>query len=224
MKDDYSKATLQKNRLTDPLLNNYHLLVQRVDDWLMNIDNEIRQHMKCRPGCSSCCKNFTVYSVEAYSISLYLKRNITDSSATCGKILNEQADKEDTCIFLNKDLCTIYPVRPLICRTHGYPVVIKNEKEARVDCCPENFQKMTLKREHLIDIDHLNTMLFSINTLFVREYSSELSADLEASCCGKETTGKNSCHEEKSNNKNGCHNIGVYNNERVSFHEIVMAV
>gem|GEM_PF-771222 len=218
----------------DPLrlLHNYHLLINKVDGWLVEIESALRPYIQCRPGCSGCCKNFTLSSVEAYSIAIYLKANgvnmvkvngidITDYKRRYGKhgYTPECKDSENTalsdsfgysertgeeegnCIFLDKGLCTIYPVRPLICRTHGYPIVVQSDGEVRVDHCPRNFQHAVLKREYLIDLDHLNTMLFSINALFLKEFDVESSGNLRSKSHGMSLNGK-----------------------RVSFHEIVMAL
>lgn len=199
MNDGRSALSLQHNISVEPFLKNYRLLIERVDGWLINLDNALKPHMQCQPGCSGCCKNFTVAPVEAYCITVHLKANMVKVDTINLNILeNDEKDENvESCIFLDQGLCTIYPVRPLICRTHGYPIVVRSDGEVRVDHCPKNFQNIALKREYLIDIDHLNTMLFSINALFVKE----LEAEKEAVSHGM--------------NSNG---------QRVSFHEIMMAL
>jgi len=232
MKKESLQRTLQPNRV-DPLqlLHNYRLLINKVDGWLIEIESALMPYIQCRPGCSNCCKNFTLSSVEAYSIAIYLQANgvnmvkvngiaITDYKKKYGKYgytpecqdmgqtsrsysfeYSEIAGEDDACIFLDKGLCTIYPVRPLICRTHGYPIVVQTDGEVHVDHCPQNFQHAVLKREYLIDIDHLNTMLFSINAIFLKELDAKASRNLRS----------------KSHGMN-------LNGNRVSFHEIVMGL
>ncbi|MBF0469129.1 MAG: YkgJ family cysteine cluster protein [Desulfamplus sp.] len=189
------------HKAPEPLLRNYKLLVERVDDWLAKLERELKIHMQCKPGCSGCCRNFTVYPVEAFAISSYLKIDAASHMDDVSGMNNVDSRDDnkiggDYCVFLDQDMCTIYPVRPLICRTHGYPVAVKTEmdavskdtqklscdadtrKEIRIDHCPENFQNITLNREHLIDLEHLNTILFSINSIFVKEFYAGKPNDL----------------------------------------------
>ncbi|MBF0301883.1 MAG: YkgJ family cysteine cluster protein, partial [Desulfamplus sp.] len=168
------------NNRMDQLLQNYRLLIDKVDSWLKNLDTVLASQMQCQPGCSECCKNFTIFPVEACSMHSYIKENKIEISITDHHNCRQKHDyseqqeredkknsciaqerKENLCVFLDSNgLCRIYPARPLICRTHGYPIVIKTDTENRVDYCPKNFQdgglkKEYFKREHLIDIDHL---------------------------------------------------------------------
>lgn len=198
----------------EELLQNYRLLIAKVDGWLTNLDKVLGSQMECRPGCSECCKNFTVYPVEAYSIVNHINKNMMFQHEYI-EIENIQKDEEGfSCPFLDDDgLCLIYRARPLICRTHGYPIAVHTDdycndkggikierivgteghsidvKQIRVDHCPKNFQDTAMKREHLkreylLDLDHLNTVLFSINSIFVNEcgrYSGKQLSDARLS-------------------------------------------
>ena len=67
---------------------------------------------QCTDGCHECCKNFGVPSrtkIEDERVKAFLQKN----SMTPG-----MADG-NTCPYLNKTGCSIYPVRPLICRLYG---------------------------------------------------------------------------------------------------------
>lgn len=66
----------------------------------------------CTNGCHECCQNFGVPSrtrTEGERIKAYLKKNAMKPVKAQG----------NTCPHLNKSGCTIYPVRPLICRLYG---------------------------------------------------------------------------------------------------------
>jgi Fe-S-cluster containining protein len=66
----------------------------------------------CTPGCRECCKNFGVPSrtqVEDERVKAFLREH---------KMQPGQA-KGGTCPYLNQEGCSIYPVRPLICRLYG---------------------------------------------------------------------------------------------------------
>lgn len=85
----------------------------------------------CESGCDSCCclteeewRNgwvvmFPLYSVEYMNITEYLRRHfIKERQEELFKFKNENPKQ---CPFLDKKNggCTIYPVRPLTCRTYG---------------------------------------------------------------------------------------------------------
>lgn len=74
------------------------------------------------------------------------------------------------CVFLRDGLCSVYSARPVICRTHGYPVLI----EGKTDFCPENFNGLkTIESEFILDLDNLNRALASINIIFQGEIDAE---------------------------------------------------
>ena len=67
--------------------------------------------------------------------------------------------------------CILYDFRPVICRTHGLPVLFEDDDGTRrVDFCPQNFGDMKkMTGAHLLDIDHLNQMLAAVNAAFCKE-------------------------------------------------------
>lgn len=95
-----------------------------------NISLAVTPHTPCTKGCSHCCyMAVEVSSFEADMISRYLGRN----KATEGQVISidnvEEAKQEQDrsvrkytgvkCSLLGDDgKCTVYPVRPIACRTH----------------------------------------------------------------------------------------------------------
>lgn len=66
----------------------------------------------CTEGCHECCRNFGVPSrtqVEDERIMTFLQENSMPAGTASG----------NTCPYLNATGCSIYPVRPLICRLYG---------------------------------------------------------------------------------------------------------
>jgi Fe-S-cluster containining protein len=56
-------------------------------------------------------------------------------------VLDEEAGRED-CAWLDASgRCGIYEVRPLVCRTHGLPLVFEEDGRMLRDVCPLNFDE-----------------------------------------------------------------------------------
>ncbi|MBI5582561.1 MAG: YkgJ family cysteine cluster protein [Deltaproteobacteria bacterium] len=66
----------------------------------------------CPGGCTACCRNFGIPSqtkVEAARIQQFLRAGRRRTGKARGT----------TCPYVVPEGCTIYPVRPLICRLYG---------------------------------------------------------------------------------------------------------
>ncbi len=77
------------------------------------------------------------------------------------------------CPLLLDGRCTVYSVRPLICRTHGAPLAyIDYTAEAlEISACPLNFHAdYPFGKEQLLYMDELNAELQRLN----RQFSSRL--------------------------------------------------
>lgn len=88
------------------------------------LSKTVTPHLACKTGCSHCCyMSVAVSDLEAVTISRYTGLPM-QSKQTARQFLlqSEQMVKKYTgvpCTFLNtKGACSIYPVRPIACRTH----------------------------------------------------------------------------------------------------------
>ena len=69
---------------------------------------------QCKSGCTACCRTMGVPSrteVENQRIEAYLKVH--------GIKPKRAAGEGNRCPFVSREGCTVYPVRPLICRLYG---------------------------------------------------------------------------------------------------------
>jgi Fe-S-cluster containining protein len=126
------------------------------------------EHMKCRKGCDLCCIDFSVFPVEFYFILNQLrKENVIPESA-------EIADN-DVCLFLKDHSCTIYQHRPIMCRTHGLPLLYANENgEWELSACELNFTEFDFDEftdENTLPQDKYNSKLFLMNWKFITEFA-----------------------------------------------------
>ncbi|EAT14207.1 YkgJ family cysteine cluster protein [Desulfuromonas acetoxidans] len=108
-------------------------LLGRVEDDLeQRLTHEDRCRVACRAGCGSCCRvNVAVLRPEAVNIADYLRKTRSMSAlrelkqrmkALCVAISGLDDDERiavrKNCVFLDEaGSCSIYPVRPLLCRS-----------------------------------------------------------------------------------------------------------
>src|SRR5512147_965349 len=92
----------------------YLTLRNEVDNQCALLWEAHKSHMKCKQGCIDCCQSFRILPIEFHAI----KESIPKAS-------RENADITDIndCRFLADGACTIYEIRPIMCRTHGFPLV-----------------------------------------------------------------------------------------------------
>jgi len=149
------------------LFNNYDLLLEKVDSLCAKIHTICGDAITCREGCDGCCRHFSVFLVEAVSIALAVGR-LPEERQRFLRSRVESLKDGDICPLLLDGSCAIYDHRPIICRTHGLPILIREGEEVRVDFCPKNFRRTeTLNGYTVIDLDRLNQTLAAINQVFV---------------------------------------------------------
>ena len=87
---------------------------------------------------------------------------------TVKKFLGRHEQTDRACPLLVDHVCMVYEARPIICRTHGYPLYMEKEGRAMVDFCPKNFKGVKkLDRADMLDLDRMNTLLTAVNNHFI---------------------------------------------------------
>ncbi len=159
--------------MADPLAN-YHSLVAKVDDLCRGIVERLGEAITCHPGCSSCCLAISVFPVEAVAM-------IEAAGRLPGEVLQQlkrhltQWTEGEACPLLADGRCLLYGARPIICRTHGLPIMLIEGEERRIDVCPRNCQGLDhLPGEAVLDLERLNTLLAAVNALYLREFGIRL--------------------------------------------------
>lgn len=153
-------------------LNNYRNLLAKIDELCRGIETRLGDKITCHEGCSSCCTHLSLFPVEAEALAQALTEA---SEELCERIRNRArtADAEQ-CPLLEQNRCLLYASRPVICRTHGLPVLLNEEGGGRVDLCRLNGQGLeTLEPADILDLERLNALLSTINNLFVQQQYPE---------------------------------------------------
>lgn len=144
-------------------VQDYRQLLADLDVEIARIGEMHAEALSCGPGCAFCCQAFSVLSVEAAC----LRKAIADLPAVSqGRLGDNLAEDADCCPLLIDELCSVYAVRPVICRTQGLPLAYVNaDREAlEVSACPLNFpDEYVFAQEHLLFLDVFNSRLSEIN-------------------------------------------------------------
>lgn len=151
-------------------LENYLALVERVDALCARTVDRFAAHLACRAGCDACCRHLSVFAVEAQALREALK-GLSGEAAALAREAAANAAPDAPCPLLHDGLCLLYLARPIICRTHGLPLLLLRDGAGSIDFCPENFQGLpSIPGSAVINLDRLNAMLATINALYLQTF------------------------------------------------------
>lgn len=147
---------------------------QRLIELQTKVDKKFREimatystQMQCGRGCHQCCRvDLSVSRVEQQAIQAFLQthpeRHREVKQVTSAKVWGDQY-----CEFLDaKGECSIYELRPVICRSHGAPIKFFEDNQLKQDVCTLNFKTTPLTEVNesaIINLGLLNTLLALIN-------------------------------------------------------------
>ncbi|THB79511.1 MAG: YkgJ family cysteine cluster protein [Desulfobacteraceae bacterium] len=127
--------------------------------------------MACKKGCDACCRYLSIFPVEAFAMARAFLNLDQDRRERINARIKEAPE---VCPLLVDHVCVLYHARPLICRTHGYPVTFESDGALQVDFCPLNFKGVQhFDQEILISLDQLNQVLFAVNARFLDQIDTE---------------------------------------------------
>lgn len=159
------KGVAMTEDVLDNLLKNYTDMVTRVDEHIQRLARVHKDHLTCKKGCDECCRHLSLFPVEAFALSWVFSCLDAPSKE---KILWQAKESDLACPLLVDHVCMVYEARPIICRTHGYPLYMEKEGKAMVDFCPENFKGVKkLDRSDMLDLDRINILLTAVNSHFI---------------------------------------------------------
>ncbi len=149
-------------------LDNYTALRKEIDASTIKLWDEHSGKMACKKGCDTCCLNFDVFPIEFD----YIKQQV---EALYPDVLSQLAPTEmgEKCFFLKDHQCSIYEARPIICRTHGYPLLYMNEEgdQWELSHCELNFTDVDedyFHEENCYAQDTFNSRLFMMNKEYIK--------------------------------------------------------
>ena len=148
----------------------YFELRDKIDELAGRLEKLHHNHLSCKMGCDLCCMDYSIFPVEFYSIANAL--NPEDIQVDIPNV-----NKDNSCVFLKNHKCTIYDQRPIICRTHGLPLLYTNEEsEWELSACELNFTEFDMEdftNENTFPQDKFNSQLFMLNKEFIAEFTEK---------------------------------------------------
>lgn len=102
----------------EALLEEYRAVLAKVDAKAEEIFTRREGDVACKKGCADCCApGLSVLPVEAFAIETALEQRLAGGDGSLPPARGER------CAFLDPaGACSIYEMRPLLCRTHGLPI------------------------------------------------------------------------------------------------------
>jgi hypothetical protein len=138
-------------------------LLAEVDEKTARLSGLPGVSLGCAASCAQCCLPFSLLAVEANSLLLHAdswRARAVQHPARCPLLTAE-------------GLCSVYEVRPLICRFRGFPVDFMDpEGNPLRESCENNIFPSDLGGEGAIRLELWNTRLYRINVHFCTESGS----------------------------------------------------
>lgn len=145
----------------------YRAVLAKIDAKFAEIAARHPKQFACQSGCHGCClPGLTVSAVEADHIRAALADDPSLRDAVAA-LDGTSAWRGERCALLNKNgQCSIYAVRPALCRAHGAPTWLRDAAgELARDVCPLNFADLPLTALDAadgIDLTTLTTLLYVV--------------------------------------------------------------
>jgi uncharacterized protein len=152
----------------------YRQLTDKVDGFFDRVASREAAAMQCSSGCSDCCQyGLTVTLAEAESLAsgieemtLLQRDELRDNIVGRSKA---QGSESARCVALSSEgRCMVYATRPTVCRSHGVPIRLLNERSLPVvTSCFRNFVERspeTIAADCVLDQTNLSATLLAINS------------------------------------------------------------
>jgi hypothetical protein len=158
-------------------LARYRELVAKVDAFFARVAGRHGQAMQCRAGCAACClPGLSVTDVEADAIreGLGAMPEVERARIRARALQKKDHGEGAACPALDEEgRCSIYAVRPLVCRSHGLPIRLPGPRGLpMIDACPKNFTEGgpgALEADCVLDQTTLSTLLLAVDRAHAAE-------------------------------------------------------
>lgn len=140
------------------MINRYRKYLEILDVKLRHMFEKQAPFIKCKKGCTYCCKEGEYPLSELEYINLMFCYNTLPSETrgiinqNIAKLIEDDRQKFYECPFLVKEECSVYPARPIICRTFGL-ISFRNDGRPKMPFCVDlglNYADVRDKDSHML--------------------------------------------------------------------------
>jgi hypothetical protein len=139
-------------------------LTDKVDAFFARVEERHPTDLQCRNGCHDCCHvRLTITRVEASAIRDEISTWDRERRAA---LAANVAVSQDRCAALGPDgRCMIYAARPIVCRSHGVPIRMRNPLPV-IQSCFRNFTARgpaAADPDCILDQETISTLLLAVD-------------------------------------------------------------
>jgi Fe-S-cluster containining protein len=189
-------------------LSEYRQLLTDLDRFGEMLAMRFPVEITCHLGCTGCCQqHLSVFQIEAENLRAFIsslpEKRQAELRERARATLAREADfaarqvpppdefppepeRAIPCPALIDNACSIYEARPVICRTHGFPLLYIDEEaeEALLDVCPLNFSESeddldALTRNDVFEMNLVNERLVTANIAHLKATVGHAKGSLE---------------------------------------------
>lgn len=145
------------------MLARYHELTARIDAFFARVAMRHGEDMRCASGCDRCChQRLTITGVEAAAIRAWAAGLDADARGVIAAAARS-TDLTRCAALDDAGRCRIYAARPIVCRSHGVPIRMRDARSLPVvTACELNFRERgpaAADADCVLDQELVSTML-----------------------------------------------------------------
>jgi len=125
------------------VLARYHELTAKVDAFFARVAARHADELVCAAGCDGCCQvRLTITAIEADAIVAWAATRPADERRAIAEAAGAADPTVARCAALDGDgRCRVYDARPLVCRSHGLAIRLRDGRSLPViESCELTFR------------------------------------------------------------------------------------
>jgi hypothetical protein len=127
-------------------------LTAKIDGFFARVESRHGGDMQCQTGCSDCCHTrLTITRVEA------------DAIRALGASVTPNRDPAVCAALDAHGRCQIYAARPVVCRSHGVPIRMREGSLPVIRSCHRNFTRTQPDPDCVLDQETLSALVLAVN-------------------------------------------------------------